>query len=222
MKRCYELYDVIRVDHFRGFDEYYAIPAGNRTAAGGRWEKGPGMKLFNALQKEVGPGRVIAEDLGYVTQSVKQLVRDSGYPGMKVIEFAFDSRESGDYMPYNYPKHCVVYTGTHDNQTLKAWYYELSAKDKETLDDFLGFRTDSDEKRVRAIVLMTLETVAETAIIPMQDYLCLGSEARMNTPAVSNGNWQWRMKKDAFTDELAYDIYKMTKVSGRLRQDSRD
>ncbi len=215
LERCFELYDVVRVDHFRGFDEYFSIPYGAKTAAGGRWRKGPGMQLFDALREHFGSVSIIAEDLGYLTQSVMELVQQSGYPGMKVMEFAFDSREAGDYMPYNYPHNCVVYTGTHDNQTLYAWYDELADADREYLDEYLQLRGKSREEIVWSVIRLTLSTVADTAIIPMQDYLCLGEEARMNKPSTMGGNWQWRMKKDAFDKALAEKIRRITKLYGR-------
>ena len=216
LARCLELYDVVRVDHFRGFDAYYAIPAGSATAAGGRWEKGPGMDLFRALQAHFGSVRIIAEDLGYVTDSVIQLVKDSGYPGMKVIEFAFDSREGGNYMPYTYDHHCVVYTGTHDNQTLAAWYDELADADRALLDEYLSLKGMSREQIVWAVIRLALSSVADTAIIPMQDYLCLGKEARMNRPSSIGGNWRWRIRKDVFTQELADRIRTLMTVYGRI------
>ena len=216
LERCLELYDVIRVDHFRGFDEYYAIPAGSKTAAGGRWEKGPGMDLFRALQAHFDNLTVIAEDLGYLTDSVMQLVKDSGYPGMKVIEFAFDSREEGNYMPYTYEHHCVLYTGTHDNQTLHGWYDELTDTDRKLLDDYLNLEGKTREEIIWEIIRLTLSSVADTTVIPMQDYLCLGKEARMNRPATIGGNWRWRMKADAFSDELVQKIRRLTTVYGRI------
>ena len=215
MERCFELYDVVRVDHFRGFDEYYVIPYGDTTAARGKWETGPGMKLFSALKAHFGEVPIIAEDLGYLTDTVIQLVKDTGYPGMKLIEFAFDSREAGDYMPYGYPTNCVVYTGTHDNQTLAAWYDELTPDDRELLDDYLGLAGASREEIVWNIIRLTLSTAADTAIIPMQDYLCLGKEARMNRPSTLGTNWQWRLLPDQFTDSLAQKIKRFTYVFGR-------
>jgi 4-alpha-glucanotransferase len=124
ISKCREFYDIIRIDHFRGFDEYYSIPAGEDTAKNGRWVKGPGMKLFRRIKEKLGNIQIIAEDLGYITDSVREMVRESGYPNMKIIEFAFDSRDSSSrdaYFPHNYTKNCVVYTGTHDNETLAGW-----------------------------------------------------------------------------------------------------
>lgn len=216
MEHCFRLYDVVRVDHFRGFDEYYAIPYGAKNAAGGAWYPGPGMKLFHALQAHLGQLPVIAEDLGYLTESVTKLVRDTGYPGMKVMEFAFDSREAGDYMPYNYTRNCVVYTGTHDNQTLAAWYDELTEEDRELAADYLMLNGRSREEVVWAFIRLTLGCVADTAVIPMQDYLELGAWARLNQPSTLGGNWRWRMKKSAFTDVLAAKIARTARVYGRV------
>ena len=218
LQRCLELYDVIRVDHFRGFDEYYAIPYGSETAAPGHWEKGPGMDLFHAMQAHFGDVPIIAEDLGYLTDSVVKLVKDSGYPGMKVLEFAFDSREDGNYMPYTYDRNCAVYTGTHDNQTLAAWYDELAGADRELLDDYLGLKGKPREEIVWAVIRLALSCTADTAIIPMQDLLVLGKEARMNHPSTTSGNWRWRMEKGAFTDELVRKIRRLTEVYGRMNE----
>ena len=218
MEQCFELYDVVRVDHFRGFDEYYAIPYGDKTAAGGSWQKGPGMKLCRALQEQFGTVPIIAEDLGYLTDSVMQLVADTGYPGMKVMEFAFDSREAGDYMPYNYSHNCVVYTGTHDNQTLAAWYDELTQEDRELAEEYLNLQNQSREEMVWAFIRLTLGSVADTAVIPLQDYLCLGAEARMNQPSTLGKNWRWRMKEGEFTEELADKLAKMAALYGRTNK----
>ena len=217
MERSFELYDVVRVDHFRGFDAYYSIPYGAKNAVNGRWEPGPGMKLFRALKEHFGPSaRLIAEDLGYLTDSVRKLVEDSGYPGMKVLEFAFDSREESNYMPYYYPKNCVVYTGTHDNQTLYAWVDELDAEDRKLLYDYLGLDGSSRKDIVWAVIRAAMESVADTAVIPMWDYLCLGADARVNRPSTTGNNWRWRMRRDAASADLAARIRRLTQVSGRL------
>lgn len=223
LEHCFRLYDVVRVDHFRGFDEFYSIPYRDVTAANGRWQKGPGMKLFRALQAHFGTVPIIAEDLGYLTDSVMQLVEDTGYPGMKVIEFAFDSREAGNYMPYNYTHNCVVYTGTHDNQTLAAWYDELTEGDRALAAAYLDLEEDGTQEARRKIVWsfirLALGSVADTAVIPMQDYLCLGAEARMNQPSTLGKNWRWRMAGDEFSGELAKKIRRLTRVYGRLPAD---
>lgn len=213
---CMKLYDVVRVDHFRGFDEYYSIPYGARTAAAGSWMPGPGMKLFRALKEELGDAQIIAEDLGYLTESVEALVRDSGYPGMKVIEFAFDSREAGNYMPYNYTKNCVVYTGTHDNQTLQGWFPELSEEDRILAADYLGFDPKDTEQLHWKFIRLALGCVADTAVIAMQDYLGLGPEARMNQPSTLGSNWCWRLTPGQIKDDLVEKIYRLMDVYGRL------
>lgn len=216
LEHCFRLYDVVRIDHFRGFDEYYAIPYGARTAQSGGWKKGPGMKLFDALHAHFGEVPIIAEDLGYLTDSVLKLLQDSGYPGMKVMEFAFDSREAGDYMPYNYTHNCVVYTGTHDNQTLAAWYDELTPEDRQLASEYLSLGDCSTSEMVWAFIRLTLGTVADTAVVPMQDYLCLGAQARMNQPSTLGKNWRWRMRRGEFTNELAGRIRRAAEVYGRI------
>ncbi|MBQ8327053.1 MAG: 4-alpha-glucanotransferase [Lachnospiraceae bacterium] len=216
MKRiayCYEIYDVVRIDHFRGFDEYYSIPYGDKTAEFGHWEKGPGYDLFETMKARLGDKKVIAEDLGFLTQSVLDLVAKTGFPGMKILQFAFDSREDSDYLPHNYPKNCVVYTGTHDNDTTLGWYNTIPDADREFADDYLNIQSDKDVEM--NFVRAALASVADTAIIPMQDYLGLGSEARINTPSTLGDNWKWRMGKDDFSEEVIEKIYAMTKLYAR-------
>ena len=222
---CLNLYDVVRVDHFRGFDEYYSIPDGSIIAVNGKWMPGPGMKLFNALSEnpKVTSKSIIAEDLGFLTPSVIQLVKDSGFPGMKVIEFAFDSRDTGSgYLPYAYIRNTVVYTGTHDNQTLKGWYNdELNKDDKKMADDYLGLDGLTIDQKVWQFIRMAMESVSDTCVIPMQDYLCLDSWARMNHPSTTGGNWCWRLGKDEFTEEVASRIRRLTRLSVRLHQEEK-
>ena len=190
---CYRLYDMLRVDHFRGFDEYYNIPFGDATAEFGKWEKGPGFHIFKVLQEKLGDKPVIAEDLGFLTQSVLDLVADTGYPGMKVLQFAFDSREDSDYLPHNYTQNCVVYTGTHDNNTTLGWYRTLDPVDKQVALDYLGVTELSEQDAVWAMNRLALASVADLCIIPMQDYLGLGEEARINEPSTLGQNWKWRL-----------------------------
>ena len=218
MANCMKLYDVVRIDHFRGFDEYYSIPYGDKTAEFGHWEKGPGMDLFRALEKNLGKLDVIAEDLGLLTDSVIEMVEESGFPGMKVVEFAFDARDTGaasDYLPHNYDKNCVVYTGTHDNDTLQGWYQTLSEEDKEMTKEYLNNPYTPDEEVHWDFISLAMRSVADTCIIPVQDYLGLGNKARINMPSTLGGNWMWRMKKGAFTDELIKKIRKTTEVCAR-------
>ena len=218
MKHCFSLYDIVRVDHFRGFDEYFSIPYGDENAKRGHWEAGPGMKLFHAMEQALGKKEVIAEDLGYVTESVKKLVKDSGFPGMKLLEFAFDSRESGDYRPNTWTKNTVCYTGTHDNQVLKDWFLEILPEDREMAADYSGKTVEEllQMDYVDFFIKMTLDSVSNTAIIPMQDYLHKGREARINTPSRLGNNWSYRFSKEDFSKDMAEKIRKMMEESGRL------
>lgn len=213
IRHCYELYDIVRIDHFRGFDEYYSIPYGEMTAENGHWEKGPGYELFQTIKRKIGKIKIIAEDLGFLTPSVIKLVEKTGYPGMKVLQFAFDSREVSDYLPHNYPKNSVVYTGTHDNDTTVSWYDSLNRYDRTFAKRYLDAPNKNKicEKMVRA----ALGCVSDTAVIPMQDYLELGAEARMNVPSTLGTNWKWRLVPGQVTDELAHKIREWTKLYGR-------
>ncbi len=217
MKRiayCYELYDVVRIDHFRGFDEYYSIPFADETAEFGHWEKGPGYDIFKAIKEKVGNKPVIAEDLGFLTESVIKLVKKTGYPGMKILQFAFDPREESDYLPHNYVANSIVYTGTHDNDTILGWYNSLSRRDKAFARKYLNIRTNKDVQW--EFIRAAMASVSETCVIPMQDYLGLGAEARINIPSTLGINWKWRMLSGQFTDELAQHILDMTKLYGRV------
>lgn len=211
---CNKLYDVIRIDHFRGFDEYYSIPFGNETAENGEWKKGPGIALFNTIRDELGDIDVIAEDLGFLTDTVIELVEKTGYPGMKVLQFAFDPREESDYLPHNYENNCVVYTGTHDNDTILGWYNSIAKSDQKFAKDYLG--VEKDEEIEWAFIRAAYSSVAGLAIIPLQDYLGLGQEARINIPSTLGLNWKWRLKKGALTKSLAKRINKLTTLYSRL------
>ncbi len=211
---CYELYDVVRIDHFRGFDAYWFVPYGDATAQNGHWEKGPGYELFATMKNQLGEKKVIAEDLGFLTDSVFEMVKQTGYPGMKVLQFSFDAWQNNVYLPHNYQKNCVVYTGTHDNDTTVGFIQSMSPKDFDFAKKYLG-RTN----RVNlhwAMIRAALSSVADTAIIPIQDYLGLGSEARINTPSTLGNNWKWRMDRNALNDKLAEKIEEMAKLYGRL------
>ena len=214
IRQCYKLYDTIRIDHFRGFDEYYSIPYGNETAEFGEWKKGPGYSLFEAIKKELGEIDIIAEDLGFLTDSVLELVDKTGYPGMKVLQFAFDPREESDYLPHNYTKNSVVYTGTHDNDTLLGWYRSIPKADRKFAKEYLGIK--NDEGIEWEFIKVAFASVSNLAIIPMQDYLGLGAEARINTPSTLGNNWKWRMKKGVLTKRLANKICEMTKLYSRI------
>ena len=221
LKQCFNLYDVVRIDHFRGFDEYYAIPYGEETAVNGHWEKGPGIELFKAIRKALGRKEVIAEDLGFMTDSVRQLVKDSGFPNMKVLEFAFDARDSGssnDYLPHNYNENCVAYTGTHDNQTISSWYDTISKAEQKMARDYLCDHHTPKKKLHKAFIALLLRSKANLCIIPMQDYLGYDDSSRMNTPSTIGTNWRWRMKKSATTSKLAKEIKRMVTLYGRANQ----
>ena len=218
IERSVQLYDVVRIDHFRGFDEYYSIPAGDKDATNGHWEKGPGIDLFNAIKYCLGNVNIIAEDLGYITDSVRQLVNDSGFPNMKVLEFAFDSRDSSgpkDYLPYNYDKNCVVYTGTHDNETLKGWLDSIEPEEIEMIQKYIGRKVEDKSELVDEVIRMAQASTANTCIIPMQDYLHLDNKARMNTPSTLGGNWCWRAKSTQITKKLSNTIKELTVIYGR-------
>lgn len=218
IEKCSQLYDVIRIDHFRGFDEYYSIPADAEDAMNGHWEKGPGMELFEAVRYCLGDIQIIAEDLGYMTDSVRMLVEQSGYPNMKVLEFAFDSREGSgpaDYLPYNYNKNCVVYTGTHDNETLKGWLGNIKTEERQRIQKYIGRQISDERELVKEIIRMAHASTANICIIPLQDYLGLGNEARMNTPSVLGGNWKWRIQSDRFNQELMKEIREYAQIYGR-------
>lgn len=218
MEKCVQLYDVVRIDHFRGFDEYYSIPADAKDATEGHWEKGPGIELFNGIKYCLGDIKIIAEDLGYITDSVRALVRDCGFPNMKVLEFAFDERDSAgpmEYLPYNYNKNCVVYTGTHDNETLKGWLNNIKPEEIEKIQEYLGKEIENNEDMVEEIIRMAHASTADTCIIPIQDYLCLGNEARMNTPSTLGNNWKWRVTSSQLNKRLIEKIKKYTKIYGR-------
>ena len=223
LENCFQWYDMVRIDHFRGFDEYYAIPFGEPTAVNGQWEKGPGIRLFEAMKETLGEKNIIAEDLGFLTDSVRALLKDTGYPGMKVLQFAFDSREESDYMPHNYDANCVVYTGTHDNQTTFSWWDEMAEGDRDVALRYLNLpgRFVTKKKLTWQLIVLAQRSVAKLCIIPAQDYLCLPSTARINTPSTLGFNWQWRMKKDAFSDKLCAKIAAMTKLYGRRPQPDR-
>ncbi len=218
LAHCFALYDVVRIDHFRGFDEYYSIPFGEETAKNGHWEKGPGLTLFRAMETALGKREVIAEDLGFMTDSVKQLVKDCGFPSMKVLEFAFDSRDTGsknDYLPHNYTENCVAYTGTHDNQTIKAWFETISEAERAMAREYLCDAYTPDEQLHKSFISLLLRSSARLCVIPMQDWLGLDDRSRMNTPSTIGENWKWRMQRTDMSEALCSDIRRMTELYGR-------
>lgn len=212
-----KVYDILRIDHFRGFDTYYAIPYGQTTAQGGSWRQGPGMKLFHAVERQIGKMAIIAEDLGYLTDSVKQLLKDSGFPGMKVLEFGFDSRDASgsEYLLHNYIPHCVAYTGTHDNDTILGWFEEADPADVAYAKEYLCI---SDGEELNWSMMCALwSSVAELTVVQAQDLLGLGGQARMNCPSTVGDNWCWRALPGAFTPELAEKLKHKMQIYGRIR-----
>ncbi len=216
IRRSLEFYDVIRVDHFRGFDEYYAIPFGDETAENGKWEKGPGMDLFEAVRAELGDVAIIAEDLGYITPSVRELLKTSGYPGMKVLQFAFDESEQSVYLSYRHEPNSVVYTGTHDNMTTRGWIESISDHDRDYARRYINSIYTDYGQFTWDFIREAFRSVSDLCIVPIQDFLVKGNEARMNAPSSAMGNWQWRVTPHFLTEELAKSIYEMTKLYGRL------
>ncbi len=215
MRRNYELFDVIRIDHFHGFCDYYAIPYGSENARNGTLQKGPGMKLFDVLKKEIGDLRIIADDLGNATKENVKLLEETGFPGMKVLQFAFTSWESC-YVTHRHIQNCVVYTGTHDNTTARAWVEEISDGEREFTRNYLNSIHTDYGQLVWDFIREAYRSVAELCIVPLQDYLCKGREARINTPGVAEGNWQWRLKPDFLSEDLARSIRKLSETYSRL------
>lgn len=216
---CFHLYDVVRIDHFRGFDEYYSIPYGEESAINGHWEKGPGIELFRRVEQCLGWHEVIAEDLGYVTDSVRQLVRESGFPGMKVLEFAFDSRDSGsanDYLPHNYSENSVAYTGTHDNETIRGWFDSITKEEQNMAREYLCDKYTPKKWLYKSFISLVMRSNAKTCIIPMQDYLGYDNKCRMNKPSTVGINWRWRLTGEELTPELQEEILHITKMYGRM------
>lgn len=204
---CFDLYDVVRIDHFRGFDEYYAIPYGDSTAEFGVWKKGPGIDLFNAIREKLGEKKIIAEDLGFLTDSVRELVKETGYPGMKVLQFGFGGDPESEYLPHKLERNSVIYTGTHDNETTRGWYKRINNEDpvsEKYFDDYTG--NEYVETAAKTLIRVAMSSVVDTCIIMMQDYLNLDNSARINTPSTLGNNWGWRMEEGAFNEELAKEI----------------
>lgn len=213
------IYDVLRIDHFRGFAGYYAIPYGDKTAENGRWRTGPGYALFATVKKELGSPRIIAEDLGFLTDDVRALLKECAYPGMKVLEFAFDSRDTGsasDYLPHNYPVNSVAYTGTHDNETLVSWYQTVTDAERAMVRDYLYDYATPEEQLYQSMIALILRSAAATCIIPMQDWLGLDNSARINKPSTVGQNWRWRLKKTQLTKKLQKEICQLTTRYGRM------
>ena len=214
--RNFEFYDVVRLDHFNGFAEYYEVPYGDKTAEHGTVVKGPGIDFFRTVKKELGEVAIIAEDLGNITPATEKLLEGTGYPGMKVLQFAFDPSESSYYLSYNHVKNAVVYTGTHDNTTTRAWIEQCSDHDRDFARRFIHSENTDYGAFTWDFIREAFRSVCDLCIIPIQDYLVKGEEARLNTPGTAQGNWQWRVLPDFLSKELAHSIYDLTKTYGRL------
>jgi 4-alpha-glucanotransferase len=218
IKGTLKLIDIIRIDHFRGFEAYWEVKAGSETAINGKWVKAPGKKLFKTVQKELGDIPIIAEDLGIITKEVEELRDEFNFPGMKILQFAFDVKESGGinsnnlYLPHNHQRNAVVYTGTHDNDTTLGWYQGLSEQEQETVQRYLG---QSDENIVWGMIRVAMRSVCALSIVPLQDVLNLGSEARMNTPSTTGGNWGWRYDPADLSQEIIDMLRQNVELYGR-------
>ena len=215
--RNYEWYDVIRIDHFHGFAEYYAVPYGDKTAEKGVQKKGPGMDLFKALEKKLGTLNMIAEDLGNTTEENVKLLKDSGFPGMKVLQYGFTSWDS-IYVNHRHERNSVVYTGTHDNTPTFAWVQEINDGERDFTRRYVNSMNTDYGALVWDIIREAYRSVADLCIIPIQDYLCKGREARINTPGTSENNWQWRLTPNFLSEDLARSIRLIAETYSRLAQ----
>ncbi len=213
MEHSMKLYDRVRIDHFRGLESYWAVPAGDKTAENGRWEKGPGLRLFRAFEKKLGKADIIAEDLGVITPEVEALRLEAGLPGMKILQFAFDPDCESSYLPHNCCGNTVVYTGTHDNDTTLGWYDALDQKTQTYVNRYLNI--EDREEICPALIRAAWGSGAALAMCTMQDLLELDGRHRMNMPGTTVGNWQWRMLPGALREELSADLHKLTKIYRR-------
>ncbi|SJZ36983.1 4-alpha-glucanotransferase [Selenihalanaerobacter shriftii] len=204
-----DLVDVVRLDHFRGFAAYWAVPYGEDTAVNGEWVEGPGEDFFKTIEDELGELPIIAEDLGVITPDVEKLRDDFEFPGMNILQFAFDSQEDNEYLPHNYSRNSVVYTGTHDNDTILGWYQKASSEVQNYTQEYLNANSN---EICWDFLGAAWSSVATFAIAPLQDVLCLDSEARMNTPGQAVGNWQWRYREDMLTDDVVNNLKKLTQL----------
>ena len=209
------LYDIVRIDHFRGFEAYWEIPAAEKTAVKGRWVKGPGDGFFHALRDQLGTLPIIAEDLGIITREVEALRDGFGLPGMNILQFAFDGGPVNAYLPHNHRRNAVVYTGTHDNDTTRGWFDSL---DREKQRQVCNYLRSTPEEIVTVFIRTILGSVAGYAIMPLQDLLQLDSSARMNLPGVAEGNWGWRLAGGELTSEVAQKLRALTEMYNRLCQ----
>jgi 4-alpha-glucanotransferase len=214
IRRSCSLYDIVRLDHFRGFEAYWSIPAKEETAINGEWVKAPGLKLFRALEAKLGSLPLVAEDLGMITKEVETLRVELAMPGMKVIQFGFSDKGAHMHLPHQYTPGTVAYTGTHDNDTTLGWWNVASKAEKLAVHAYIG-ELNSNSSPVWSLIRVVADSVAQLSIVPAQDLFELGSEARMNTPAVANGNWSWRVAEHSWTPELAAKLAAIADVTDR-------
>ena len=217
LRRAFGLFDLVRLDHFRGFDEYWQIPAGQNTAIKGEWQDGPGATFLNAMEDEFGELPVVAEDLGIITDSVRDLRDAFEFPGMAVLQFAFGGSPDNDYLPHNYRRNLVVYTGTHDNNTTAGWWQEgLSDEGRDFARSYLNISENGGEDKIHRHALRAImASVADRVVTPLQDVIGLGSEGRMNTPGTMGGNWEWRFRPDQIAEEDEDFLKELTHLYGR-------
>ncbi|NLA78888.1 MAG: 4-alpha-glucanotransferase [Erysipelothrix sp.] len=213
LRHALKMYDVLRIDHFMGFENYWKIPYGATDAVQGVWVKGPGKKLFAQIKKELGDVNIIAEDLGLITDDVRELIHFCGYPGMKVLQFAFNPFSNSEYLPHNHVQNSVVYTGTHDNSTICGWLATRSDLEMAFIKAYV--KLDQGEGYHWGMIRSAWASVANLAIAPMQDFLGLSDTARMNEPATIGKNWRWRLKQEQLTDALANQIKILTRLYHR-------
>jgi 4-alpha-glucanotransferase len=215
LRAAFRMTDIVRLDHFRAFASYWAVPAGERTAVNGRWLPGPGRDLFDAVRRELGKVPLVAEDLGTITPDVKRLLAKLGIPGMKVLQFAFSEADS-PYLPHRHVRNAVVYTGTHDNDTTRGWWGTLDPDAQRRVHEYLGSAgAEIEWDLIRA----AYASVADRAIVPLQDVFGLGSEARMNTPAEAEGNWSWRAREQDFANDRNARLRRLASLTGRRKKD---
>jgi 4-alpha-glucanotransferase len=214
LRQLFTQFDCVRIDHFRGFEAAWNVPAGERTAVNGKWVKGPGGHFFDVIRAALGQLPIIAEDLGVITPEVEALRDHCGYPGMKILQFAFDSGPANPYLPHNHVRKCVVYTGTHDNDTTLGWYDKLPPARRRAVIDYLGAR---EGDIVTDMLRTAFMSVADTVIVPFQDMLGLPTEARMNVPGTASGNWDWRFSWGMVSRNLGGTMTEMLERYGRLR-----
>jgi 4-alpha-glucanotransferase len=221
IRAAFEMYDILRIDHFRGFEAYWEVDASAKTAIDGRWVKGPGSKLFNAIRRQLGELAIVAEDLGLITDEVHQLRDEFDFPGMRVLQFGFDSVKDGFHRPENFPANSVAYTGTHDNDTIVGWYLgrkkaNLATGNRDLLDKYLSSDTQTSSVHWQ-LLNMVFNSASHTAIAPMQDILGLGNEARMNLPGEAQGNWGWRLQAEQINETLTTHLRLITEHAGRTQ-----